>query len=496
MKNTILLVDVVFFWLTARFYKNVLYAYDHIAIWVVLTVAVHSWVFSVTNIKALLITHGVDVTLTILSLVMLAIAKIAVMFFPQKDTAFDGQQGLYGKPLRVAAIILALSASLHSLVLFGISPVITIPVMFVIGLSGVVVLMANHSLYKDSVLAVVGIFLICTVLLWFESIIFHRHEMFSMLSGKAAGDQWITLAGTGCILSFLSYKTGKKGADGRLFQYQWPIWIVGVIFSGYGLLETVPLFISGLKGDIKTLYGPSMLLIQTATVLPVLQPFKNAPLLRGVGLLVLLTGFVCGVVSVLGLKPWTETGRIVWGFLLWGIGQWAVPAFNLRFSEFKVSPFVWPWAGLIVISGNFFIDFNIVNNFPSSWPCWLSLSVYTFVMTRNSSSAIFSWLSTGALFLTVFLYILTLTDYLPYLIISILVTANILFGFAKLWEKYGSIAVAGLGLQKPDFARPSIIYSCLSLIGLLGFLLFIDTGVFFFHSQSVYNWKYDILIRV
>ncbi len=465
-----LFTAIVFLLLTNRYYERSSQAYIMLTLLTMAAIVIHVRVLSVSDAHLLLPDSRTGLLFALISLCMGAAAWIS-------GRNAEDKRSLYYKPLLHIAILLALIGAGQQLPLIFERSVTAMPVL-ALGTASLGILFVNHRI-GSRILCLTGIFSVNLTLLW--GYVFLLHEGVSLIFWLSGGIQ-IFPALLALGFSSLSYAIGGYS---RNSLYVRPLWYVAAADYCWILLHIAILFMTGIFGESAE-FNVFLFLISAIALFPLSVPLAQADRWRGAGLLIMLTGLALNVLSISGLR--TEIGVMIWAYTLWSITNWALPPFNSRFPKWNICSEIWIYAGLgmIIISQPVFMD---KNDTLFQWSYWLSVSVYLFMMLRNSGSPLFRWSATGTLTWAGILWIgkslfhidsdIVITGF----IVCPLIWTNFLLYMGKLWRK---LAVRGLLSEKwgrHDLSIPLQVWSfMISWVCLL--LLFAGNLIVLFDNFS------------
>jgi hypothetical protein len=422
---------------------------------------------------------GLGLTLTLISLTYWAIARQAAPHLMSRRDAgmpVDLAHSLYLKPLRVAAIWLALVAASQQLGLAlwafsGAGYTAGLVSVGVLGLAGVCLLLANHALGQPAV-SLTGMLCVVLAALWTQGVGVHSSPLCSVGFGNpACSDQWLSLAlfalGLACLAQYASRDPRWETL------YTQPLRLVAGLTYGWALLGTMSLFaMLPMRADAAL---PWLLLALSLALIPVAQPLRQAAAIRGMGLALLLTG---GVVSALALGGWSSVDRLLfvaWGYSIWGLGNFILPYYNARCPNWRIAPDTWPWCGLGIVGmalvlwvmrgpvgagieasrlGGYltavaFYLFLMLRH--SAWPGFPWLAVLTLMCAGLAYNIAWLWRFSFGLLLPVPMFYLPL----PFcFVLSAGVWLNGLLGGAFLWQRYGHAVSSRLSWHYYELDRP------------------------------------------
>ncbi len=328
------------------------------------------------------------------------------------------------------------------------------------------------------------------------------HKIMIAVGILQASTQWLNLgllaSGLACLAHYLIIKTtdsaGQKantpkfGFQFSFFssQYATPVYALASAAFAWSLIGAV--FSTVLTVPGQDIYLSCTFLILALALFPILRHFSKAFAPRGIGVALLLSLAWFGFVNAAGIKPVFGFAAFLWAYLLWGLANFALPRFNNRWPRWSFDPLVWPFLGL------FFIVFSMPATEGIKIACqnhtwWLVLSVYLFLLLRNSSLKGFSYFATGALTAAGILFIwklsgvTALTD--PVFEACILVLANLLLCVVLLWRRYGPSVTSRMNWQNPDLDRPFLAWPFL-ILGVFLILSWVaDMASLFPHGKAI-----------
>lgn len=376
----VLPAGMIFFGLAGRYYKSILHSYVVLAAASVSGLMAFAHVAGLSNAEILL-SNRTGLFFAVSGLLAWALAQMADRFGEEGTTNFH--KSLYRKPLRIAAVGLSLfgAATLLSAVFSG--PVLADA--FVLSVAATGLLLGNHRL-KNRILATLGISQAAVSVLWIEGSLVHGGFW------PLHGDQWLAFALTGFILA--CFATQAEKSANRLW-YATPLKGVSLAIWTGCLLKTVPALVSAMYGNTVEYCVPFLFAVQTLALFPLSQTFKRPSEVRGIGVPLLLTGFVLTILPAAGVSDWTPYVQIGWAFALVGLSDFALPAFNSRSPEWNLETKIWPWLGLILAAMRF--PLAELKTVPLQWHYWAGLAVYLGLMLRTATDRAVYWLTAGAL---------------------------------------------------------------------------------------------------
>lgn len=364
-------------------------------------------------------------------------------------------QSLYRKPFRVSAAVLSFVGVTQNLVLVGIDAQVEINSMIASGIAGLILLWVNFKLEKQP-LNLIGILFISVSIYWMESWVFHRSSTLHLM--PVYDDQWLTIAALSLVWAlaaqFVRRLPGGLKSTARSF------WSVSVILYTISLFKTYPAVIHVLTNDPGASYWTGLFLVQGIALIPILQPFEDAPFWRGVGELIFVVGILLNLLNA--SMPGNPLIWTIIAFILWGISDGILPLFNRRLPQLEISPRLWPWAGLMMAALSRPILVNVKTII--HWTYWLPVAVYLFLMMHRSSSKILPGLAVFALTFTGISIGLDITHPMDSptpaaFVLFVLAWCNFQLGLATAWRRYKTrIGIPG-NWKKHNIAKPLEAFS-------------------------------------
>ncbi|MCP4106558.1 MAG: hypothetical protein GY749_13660 [Desulfobacteraceae bacterium] len=461
-----LLAGIFFFWLSGQYYQKQLNSYMVLVAVTAVFFVLHSRVLEITGLTSLLTDARTGLSAAFIGLCMGVAAWILDQLAHKEETE-SLPHSLYSIPLRITGAVLALAASGQQMLLIlgnmppGISP-INVPVLC---LASIGLLLSNHKLQVIP-FNLIGVLLVSLTLLWSEGFLVHGGKPLAFW--PVYGDQWLTIA-----LLTLGLAVMAGYIDGFIrwrLHYAQPLRFVSVLGFICIMLETLPVFGAVINaGNVIKPYEPWLLLIQGLTLFPLLQPLSKPASLRGVGILIFLTGFTASILSLTGFLKWNGITLLLVASVLWGASNFVLPGFNKRWPRWAVAGETWPWFGLILIS--LIRPLAIRDNslfLESSY--WLCIAVYLFLMLRNFALYGIYWLASGLLTGAGLLFVGKQawdSESYGFFIIGSLVLANLLMLAVPMLRRYGSALAERMKWKERKPETPFIFWPSLISISVL-----------------------------
>ncbi len=448
------------FWGTSAWrYRGRVHAYLMLAALTLAVLFLYGATNTVQGLGALTADPGAGLVLVLLALTFLVAARVA-----GTDPA---ARGLYPLPLAHTAVALAsIAVGLQG---YGIALAQRIDgttPSLVLALCGVVLLGVR---IRRLVLDLAGLMLLVLALCTAQLVVFHDGLAGMVLTDPGLADLWVTLAIVSLLLAL--------GADA---VHRWP--------SGAGRLSG-PLrvaaglcYVSALLAAFGALVPwhrdgglPGVLLALALALPPLRWPIPVALLapVRGVGVGLLLSAAVGSVLMTLGPGTWVAVAS--WAYVLWSLAAWVVPAFNARWPRSALDAGTWPWLGLGFIAAGV-SDVGVGHG--ALAPRLLAASGYLFLLLGQSAWPGWAWGAVCGLAAAGGVSILALLDasmptasiveLVKWLLIGLLVWANVLLYAGRSWQRYGAGVASRMGWGGHDLAKP---FTAAASFGIgLGFL--------------------------
>ncbi|QTA92726.1 Uncharacterized protein dnm_088150 [Desulfonema magnum] len=317
--------------------------------------------------------------------------------------------------------------------------------------------------------------------------------------------QWLNLSlislGLAALAQYLASQAGHQKTQNpdsektllkTLFSprdFRFPAWVISAVAYGWCLL--------GLESLPENALLPWIFLTLALGLFPLLSPFACAPVLRGIGVTLFLSLAWFSFISVYEL---TEYGpaALLWSYILWAAANFILTRFNKRCPRWAVDTGIWLCSGLllVIISPVLTIGFIVFLH----WTYWLSLSVYLFLILRNSKNAGLSWIAAGSLTWAGVLYVGELAGlHIIYVhekeinrfVIGTIIWANLLLVMVSLWRHLGEKLADRLNWHAHNLTGPflfwpaAILYPC---------LIFMVTNLAAIFSHHPHAWPSQVLI--
>jgi len=500
-----LIISMAFFYLSGRYYEKQSYSYIVLAIFVTMSLIIHTRILEISEVETIPHDPRTGLLCAILSIGFWGMARLfESKICKDKNFPVNFSQSLYRKPLIQTAALLAVMGAGQQMLLVWTDSVRSFGsvTILALGLSGISLLLSSRSL-RSKILSLTGILSVSLTLIWLYCFSFHRHEPFDFWLFYAGGDVWLLLSLITLGLSCMSHIAFRNKTPAFSFYAQ-PLWCAAALICFRVLLKLTPLFAEAVFRETYDPYSVWLFLISCITLFPLLKPVPRADLWRGAGVLLMLTGCLMSM-------TWNGTLRVMWGYALWGFANSILPRFNARFPKWAVSPGVWPWAGLLMIALSppmtMMGDIGIL--FRGFY--WLPLSIYLFLLLRNSDRPALSWIATGTLTWAGLMFVRQLAEETLYFRDSVdfsigtLIWANLMLLTVPLWRRFetrnSELPTSEPGseirlsdwrrhhLSKPFLMWPSLILATWLLLLILANL----TAILF---EAGFAWQPPMIIAI
>jgi hypothetical protein len=482
------------FWgLAAQRYQRRLHRYLVLESGMLVGVLMYSWGLHATPAplparwQALLSAPGLGLTCVLLSAVLWGIVSMARRFLEPTelltyppDNARVEELRRYNRPMQVVAMQMALLAIAQALGLM-------LPAVLgwkysagffgfgVLGLAGIILLLANHGLGAPG-FKLVGMGCMALAILASQSLWWHNTPVAALwLDDPRYIDQWFILAVLALGLTSLARYASQKPPWLRL--YTSALDTAARLTYGWALLGAMVLFV--LLPFQSAGAAAWVFLVLATTLLPLLQPLPHATTIRGIGVALLLSA---GVVTVLASASWYIYERyllIMWAYALWGLGNFALPRFNASWPRWAIAPDIWPWLGLLLVGRAL-----VVWGLPWLAAPWAeaaplsiylaALALYLFLLLRNSAWGGWPWIAVGTLTCAG----LVCNVAAPWALATVwvlrlpsdgmaipwgraggeIVWANMLLLGVMAWRRYGAAVTCRLGWQAQNLTLPLLAW--------------------------------------
>jgi hypothetical protein len=222
--------------------------------------------------------------------------------------------------------------------------------------------------------------------------------------------------------------------------------------------------------------------------LPLLRSWVMAPMIRGIGIALLLSlaGFVW--VSYSHPEPifWFTW---LWALILWGMGHYGLPHFNNRWPQWAIEPTFWPILGFSLLITIFSWEIWQFGNL--TWQTVIPLTFYFVLMLRNTDWQWLPWLIGLALVVSGGVVLSELSpDSVLFFIFGITIWVNLLFWLSRVIQR--SKEIAHWRFQR--LVQPLLIWSIgVISLQLLGLSL-ITLGNLLPFPYHQYAWSSEFLL--
>ncbi|MGH8564615.1 MAG: hypothetical protein ACREXW_11230 [Gammaproteobacteria bacterium] len=339
----------------------------------------------------------------------------------------------------------------------------------VLAIGGGVLLWANQRVLSVQ-MDLAAILLLVLALVRAELAVFHDGLAGTALMHPGLADLWVTLAIVSLLLSLGADAVHRwpRGA-GRLSE---PLRIAAGLCYGSALVAGLaPAMLGPWYGGT----GLAGLMLALAVALPPLRwPIPVALLapVWGLGVALFLSAALGSGLVTHGLAAWTS---LCWAYALWALAAFVVPRFNARWPRFALGAGTWPWLGLGFIA----VGLVDVGAGPGALALRLLVaSGYLSLLLGQSAWPGWAWGAVSGLAAAGGLSMLALLDasmptasaveLVQWLLIGVLVWANVLLYAGRSWRRYGSGIAFRMGWGGHDLAAPLTAAASLGLG--LGFL--------------------------
>ena len=502
-----LAVGMVFLWSAGHRYEQLLHSYALLGLGVLGSLLGYAWTWTSYFprypglFENLLKDPGLGLLAALVALCMHGAAHWLEREAERNDAARAGlHEALYRMPLRITATVSAMCAAAQQLALIWLAPVMptTFLSIFVLILSVTGLFMAGHALGRPW-LNLTGILLTVFTGLWIEAALLHPELPFTLLPGNpAVSDRWLTLSLFGLSLAFLVERVHIDPHRAKL--YHQPLCLSSLLTCTWAMMSACILLAAApLQHNVFLL--PTFFIL-TLCLFPLLSPLAGSAILRGIAVPLLLGLIVLSTLPYVGTRQWGSVTAILFGYLLWGAGNFVVPRWNERWPNWAVAPDLWPWLGLAAVScgmvSRSLDPGTLLTSF--SWGGYGSAAtVYFCLMLRNSPWRGFAYFGavslafTGPTFFAAAMAPLdtrTLQGLFecillcPPLGVALnLLWANVLLRAVPLWRTHEQELSARWGLRFHDLATPL-------LMSVSGFLSYFLLQMVFMRVESLSRLHY------
>ncbi len=310
--------------------------------------------------------------------------------------------------------------------------------------------------------------------------------------------QWLNLSlislGLAALAQYLASQAGdqetqnsdsEKTLLANIFSaedFRFPAWFISALAYGWCLL--------GLESLPENTLLPWIFLTLALGLFPLLSPFALAPVLRGIGVTLFLSltwfSFIC-VYKLTGYGP----AALLWSYVLWALANFILTPLNKHRPRWAVDTGIWLCSGLLLVIVSQVLTIGSIVFL--QWTYWLSLSVYLFLILRNSKNACLSWIAVGTLTLAGVLFIENPTELhiisvhekeINCFVISMMIWANLLLLLISLWHHMGEKLADRLNWQGHNLTGPFLFWSAVILYPCLIFMVINLAAVFSDHTHS------------
>ena len=234
--------------------------------------------------------------------------------------------------------------------------------------------------------------------------------------------------------------------------YTRPLYIVAYLLYLLTLVSLFWLWQQNTSFEPFELIG--LLILLASGQLPLLRSLSRAAMIRGVGVALLLS---------LAFFHWASFHpqdnliflTLLWAFVLWGVGNYGLPWFNKRWSQWAIEPYFWPIFGL----GLMVTVFSWVSWQQESlnWQTVIPVTLYLILMLRNTYWGWLPWLVGFALTVSGLVVSLELSSHsLLAFIFGITLSSNLL-----LWLSWFIWRYEATPWQFRRLSQPLLIWSLL-----------------------------------
>lgn len=295
-------------------------------------------------------------------------------------------------------------------------------------------------------------------------------------------NQWLSLACL-CVGSIL---LTEKNNWMRVSYYQFPLTTVARIGYVWALI--------GVIGSINSIFPFYANMITSVTFIVLLFGIFLIPIyqisipLEGIGLFILLTASIFCCVSLL---PPTIRNIIIGGYpyVQWGVSEFVIPKLNRFFPKYQINTTGWYWIGLVLVILIVPLTQGLMPNL-FNFKFWLFVSIYLFMMLRNSSLPFISWTAIGTLTIAVILGIIDVTsDHSPFHLSAsshagIILWSNFLLLNVQVLRKFSEEIQWVVGWKNHNLETPCVICSIILTFLCLTGLIISDVLCLVFGSSS------------
>ncbi|NOT55644.1 MAG: hypothetical protein HOP18_13670, partial [Deltaproteobacteria bacterium] len=206
--------------------------------------------------------------------------------------------------------------------------------------------------------------------------------------------------------------------------------------------------------------------------------------------------FLVSVLALTGLSTWGNSTALLWGYILWSVGNFVLSRWNTAHPRWAVAPEAWPWFGLTTVS--FSLLHGLMSGISHPWLRTLEHSgfcaagaLYFFLMLRNSAWSGFPWFATLLLtwsgaslneaWATYYWSVRRSPIYPLDYAAGNLLWVNILLRVVPAWQQHGDTLAARWQWRTSHLATPFLVWPTLLL---LPWALYLSFGVIDPHFDS------------
>ncbi|MBK1718855.1 hypothetical protein CKO27_14610, partial [Thiocystis violacea] len=216
---------------------------------------------------------------------------------------------------------------------------------------------------------------------------------------------------------------------------------------------------------------PILLVLLGIALFPVTRPLAAGAGWRGLTLPLLLGGLTLSALSRPGWPaPELALGALIWGYLLWLIGNLILPRWNRRWPDWAVTPLLWPLLGLPAILGAAALGY-----LSGSLTLTTALALpaaYLLLLMRNSGWPGLGWIAVGALTASGALAA-GLLEWQPLNLALALLWTNLLLALSWVWRRHGAALARALG-WRPHALEAPLYWIPFALLAGIGPLLALE----------------------
>lgn len=404
----ILATAISFLWFAGRIYR--LFRYEILALLVLSALVFHMRIFEITSLTALVNDFYTPVFLG------------SVGFIMAIGSFFTSKGGMYRKSMEKTAALLALSGILFDIrIMLYSTPGFYLVHVAAAAICSIATLVVGYRM-KSFLLNMAGISIMVYGLLDLVYFLLYPFENFSIMPWQDLPLVWYNFAficlGLFSAANFFNKrkfdkrKAKSKKAKKQKFVfsvYAAPIYIVGLSSFAWLMIKAIFLWISAVCLSEKIgIHESGIFIISALALFPLMSSLQDRKDWLGPGILFFLTGFAAAILPEFGFL-WDIDTKIGWAFILFGTGKFILPFLNSKTfglkKSWKISPVVWPWAGLGLIF-TVIIEILYIRGFMAAlpvsllpntllslifWPYALAASAYTALMYYHKRWEAFSW---------------------------------------------------------------------------------------------------------